>query len=485
MIIYKRKDNVQMKTKYGKIMWHKILIACFLSVNLITGSLLLSFTECRVQAATFEEINQNSVFLKQARGSNTCTLVSSTMMLRRAAMMRGDADWSSITETALRPVAWLEGTGLYHQFTYKGLKVGYGTFDGKESTLINLLKQHPEGIEIYDRAIPHAILITDYTNGVFYCADPSPGVASGRIPVSKASVTISGADNYWYVASPAVSLTPSDTSAPTVSNYQITNVSKDGYTVTCEVNDNVGVTKVYFPTWTEKDGQDDIIWGEGSINGNTASYTVSASSHNYEEGIYLTHVYAQDAAGNLSSAAGGSVFIDRTPPVISEVQVLSQNSTGYVVQCTVTDNRGVVRVQFPTWTELNGQDDIIPDWGINSSCSGIIKGNTAAYQVLRSAHNNEAGLYNTHIYAFDSCGNSASVPLQIILDSTAEQRKTGDVDGNSVIDLTDAQLALKMALGILTGTDQEQITAADINKNGVVELSDANWILKAALGIIS
>lgn len=485
MAVYKRKKHICKNVKSEKVKWKKMAVAFLVILSLMTDSLLLGLTESRVNAANFEDINQSSVFLKQARGSKTCTLVSCAMMLRRASMMRGDPDWNTLTEAALRPTAWMEGIGLKHNFTYQSLKVGYGSFDGQESTLINLLEQHPEGIVIYDRGIPHAILITDYTGGIFYCADPSPGASTGRIPVSKATLRISNADNYWYVVSPKGALTPSDTSAPTISNYQITNVSKDGYTVTCEVSDNVGVTKVYFPTWTQRNDQDDIIWAEGSIHGNTASYTVSASSHNYEEGNYITHVYAYDAAGNRSGGAGGSVFIDRTAPVISDLKVLSQNQAGYVVQCKVADNRDVQRVQFPTWTEFNGQDDIMPDWGNNSACAGIIKGDIVTYQVLKSNHNNETGLYNTHVYAFDSCGNTSAVPLQVVLSDEVNEQKKGDVDGNRVVDLMDAQLALKLALKIIPNVTQKQLTSADIDKNGVVELSDANWILKAALKIIS
>ena len=59
-------------------------------------------------AATVEEINQDEVFLKQER-SGTCTLASTAMMLRRTAMLRGDQDWSSITEASCREAFWIPG----------------------------------------------------------------------------------------------------------------------------------------------------------------------------------------------------------------------------------------------------------------------------------------------------------------------------------------------------------------------------------------
>lgn len=53
------------------------------------------------------------------------------------------------------------------------MQVGYGTLPSRKQekvqTLITLLSQHPEGIVLYDRSQPHAVLLTDYTNGNFYC----------------------------------------------------------------------------------------------------------------------------------------------------------------------------------------------------------------------------------------------------------------------------------------------------------------------------
>ena len=64
-----------------------------------------------------------------------------------------------------------------------------------------LLAEHPEGIVLYDRRQPHAVLLTDYTDGVFYCSDPAGSVSSGRVPISAASISIAGASCYWYISS--------------------------------------------------------------------------------------------------------------------------------------------------------------------------------------------------------------------------------------------------------------------------------------------
>ena len=44
-------------------------------------------------------------------------------------------------------------------------------------------------------------------------------------------------------------------------------MSKVAQPVSCKVTDNDMVDWVTFPTWTACNDQDDIIWGEGVING--------------------------------------------------------------------------------------------------------------------------------------------------------------------------------------------------------------------------
>ena len=141
-------------------------------------------------------------YFKQSRGG-TCTLASAAMMLRRRAFLDGLTDWTDVTENSIRSTAW--SGGLSHNFNYNAMQVGYATLPSgnaaKTEVLIQLLAQHPEGIVLYDRRQPHAVLLTDYTDGVFYCSDPAGGVASGRVPIGAASVSIAGASCYWYISS--------------------------------------------------------------------------------------------------------------------------------------------------------------------------------------------------------------------------------------------------------------------------------------------
>lgn len=97
---------------------------------------------------------------------------------------------------------------------------------------------------------------------------------------------------------------------------------------------------------------------------------------------------------------------DKTAPVISDVSVYDISETGYKVKCKATDNVGVVRVQFPTWTAFQGQDDLQPEWWENSKAAGTKDASGCyVYEVKSSDHNGELGDYTTHIYAYDKAGN--------------------------------------------------------------------------------
>lgn len=161
----------------------------------------------------------DEIYLKQPQGSNTCTLYATMMMLRRKAWLNNDKYWSDIIEGNVKPYAW-DG-GLKGSFTYAGMTTWYGflpdNVEEKKKILISMLKDHPEGIVIYASELkePHAVLLTDYTEGVFYCADSDPGDKRnprpiGRIPLTETLIAdgcvsknqdavINSLKKYWYI----------------------------------------------------------------------------------------------------------------------------------------------------------------------------------------------------------------------------------------------------------------------------------------------
>ena len=75
---------------------------------------------------------------------------------------------------------------------------------------------------------------------------------------SNYSFQIYRANNYSQIANSG------DNTAPQITNLWVTDLTNDGYTVYVTVTDNVGVDRGMFPTWTQNNGQDDIVWLAGS-----------------------------------------------------------------------------------------------------------------------------------------------------------------------------------------------------------------------------
>jgi hypothetical protein len=78
----------------------------------------------------------------------------------------------------------------------------------------------------------------------------------------------------------------------------------------------------------------------------------------------------------------------------------------------VTDDWGINKVVFPTWTLQNDQDDLAENF-MNTQ-KGTKNGDTYIFQVKASEHNNEQGQYVTHIYAIDKGGNQTQLVLDVV-----------------------------------------------------------------------
>ena len=198
---------------------------------------------------------------------------------------------------------------------------------------------------------------------------------------------------------------PGANEAPVISNAKITNVSRSGYTVTCTVTDDNAVDRVLMPTWSENNGQDDLIWYTANRSGNTYTIEVKTSNHKNDSGKYHTDIYAYDSEGKVSKVElTATVPGANEAPVISNAKITNVSRSGYTVTCTVTDDNAVDRVLMPTWSENNGQDDLI--WYTANRT-----GNTYTIEVKTSNHKNDSGKYHTDIYAYDSEGKVSKVEL--------------------------------------------------------------------------
>ena len=185
------------------------------------------------------------------------------------------------------------------------------------------------------------------------------------------------------------------------------------FTATIPVVDNYsGVAKVEFAVWSEENGQDDLVWHEGTeISSGTWQTYVNYASHKKDTGTYNVHVYATDNAGNraLISATQTTVTGDVNGPTATSITP-AQSFSGRT--CTVsvegvTDaeagtegyESGVKTVKFAVWTAENGQDDI--QW-----LTGKNLGN-GKWQITFDVadHNYDSGLYYIHVNGYDNAGN--------------------------------------------------------------------------------
>ena len=186
------------------------IFACFLALSLIAGIVLIP--------AHAAEFLPEGIYLTQA-GKSTCTLCSATMMIRSRMYLSGNSDWSLITESGVRSVGWIEGTGLRWNFTYSingsSVTVGHEYLSGVSiSALKALLDTHTEGIVLYCGKLPHAVFLTDYEGDTFYCAETVAGYSGKRIPLASSYLAkkygtqadvLSKVTAYWYVSSYSIS----------------------------------------------------------------------------------------------------------------------------------------------------------------------------------------------------------------------------------------------------------------------------------------
>ncbi|ADU23792.1 Ricin B lectin (plasmid) [Ruminococcus albus 7 = DSM 20455] len=178
------------------------------------------------------------------------------------------------------------------------------------------------------------------------------------------------------------------------------------------------------------------LWEYNPSNKRGQLWRIQAEGEGYYRLISKLSGYSVDLAGmqtanssnvqqhpyNTTNAQKWSFEkVDTEPPKISDVKVTDVSCTGYTITCKVTDDggSGLDRVQFPTWTIENNQDDIQPSWETNSKASGTIDGDIVTYRVNVNDHNNEFGVYRTHIYAYDKVGNASEYHVDdVYIDNT-------------------------------------------------------------------
>ncbi len=281
----------------------------------------------------------------------------------------------------------------------------------------------------------------------------------------KLSVEYCNTQSKWTDSATITIKNNADTTKPTIKNAKITNLSPTGYTVECEVTDNVGVAKVVFPTWTEKYGQDDLdrnwSWNAAatSIKGNIYYFNVKITDHNNESGLYNTHIYAYDAAGNYVIKGMTAIV----PLYISQIS-LSRTSAEMKVGEQVTISA--------TITPSDATDKTII-W--SSSDTKVATVDTAGKVTAIGE-----GSAVITAKAKDAGGKSATCSIKVVKQDSVVK---GDLTGDGEVAMVDVVKVARAVGGYITLTPEE-VAAADVTGDGEVAMGDVVKIARYVGGYI-
>ena len=106
-----------------------------------------------------------------------------------------------------------------------------------------------------------------------------------------------------------------DEEAPVISDVQVSNVTPEGYDVSCTAVDNKGINRVEIGAWI-----DDVtkpVLESVEKQGDRYTAHISIANHNNQRGMYYTRVWAYDDAGNCTYTEPIAVEIPEPNPTIT------------------------------------------------------------------------------------------------------------------------------------------------------------------------
>ncbi|EGU67987.1 GBS Bsp-like repeat protein [Streptococcus cristatus ATCC 51100] len=176
--------------------------------------------------------------------------------------------------------------------------------------------------------------------------------------------------------------------------------------IVSEVSSPQGVREVLLPTWSNEQGQDDIIWHKAQKQSDgTYKFTVRASEHKNSVGDYSVHLYYIQNDGKLVGVGGTTTKVSVAKPEGKLTIANNDPKTGTfdVIVSEVSSPQGVREVLLPTWSNDQGQDDII--WHKAQKQSD----GTYKFTVRSSEHKNSVGDYSVHLYYVQGDGKLVGV----------------------------------------------------------------------------
>ena len=167
-----------------------------------------------------------------------------------------------------------------------------------------------------------------------------------------------------------------------------------------------GLKEVLVPTWSEVNGQDDLVWHK-AVKQADGSYraTIKASDHKNSQGKYLSHVYYVTATGTKEFVTGTATTVHQSK-VTGTLTITNKNPEVGSFDIGISDvfsPKGVQAVQVPVWSDQGGQDDLI--WySATRQSDGSYKASIKAEN-----HKNSTGTYHVHLYYIQNDGSRIGV----------------------------------------------------------------------------
>uniref|UniRef100_UPI0028D6085B GBS Bsp-like repeat-containing protein n=1 Tax=uncultured Streptococcus sp. TaxID=83427 RepID=UPI0028D6085B len=181
-------------------------------------------------------------------------------------------------------------------------------------------------------------------------------------------------------------------------NLIIQNNNKDTGTFDVVIKDVYspkGVRTVQVPTWSDKDGQDDIRWYEATRQAN-GDYKVSvkASDHKNSTGKYHVHLYYIQNDGTRVGVGGTTTDLEfrnaKTKIQTYIKDVNSNNGTYTVAVDQAPQGRQIKYIRVAAWSQAH-QENL---YWYSTAPSGM----HTEVQVSATNHQYQKGNYTTHVY---------------------------------------------------------------------------------------
>ena len=159
-----------------------------------------------------------------------------------------------------------------------------------------------------------------------------------------------------------------------------------------------GLKEVLVPTWSNKNGQDDLVWHKAERQSD-GSYraTIKASDHKNDTGKFNVHIYYVDQNNKINYITETITEVQQVKPS-GTVTIENNNTVTGTFEAVVRDvvaPNGLKEVLIPTWSDSNGPDDLVWHKAVRQS-DGSYRATIKA-----SDHKNEDGKYNVHVYYVD------------------------------------------------------------------------------------